>query len=228
MPYRFSPIHPSTPNDVLIAAINKNFASLDNETITKIFNGANGANSLIQGRLPNSLGYGYLLYREDGTVAIAMYIDSTGTPILKVSKEGYDATTATNDQLIFNSAQNIFKVAYTTVHTFPAESITIAGGLQQLVYAHGLGSIPKVEVEIERKKNPSLVLLETGFPSTFYTSIDLTKVYSETDINLSDQYEIAVDNTDFRMNRVISNVSAGTLTCDSTTVRIYLLQETAN
>lgn len=131
MPYRFVPIGPNVSLQEALAVLNANFAQLDSEVVTKVFNAAGGNPGFLQGKLPNGLGYGFLMYTPDGKVAIACYINASGTPILKIAKDGYDALTATNDQLIFNSAQNVFKIANTGTIDFPSLPGASAHSFQQ-------------------------------------------------------------------------------------------------
>lgn len=120
MPNRFLPFRSGTDMNQLIAILNKNFGELDGDTITKVFSVSRTSPGFIEGQLPNNLGYGFLMYTPDNKVSIACYIDSSGQPVLKIAKAGFDALTATSDQLIFNSAQNIPKIAATGTATLPA------------------------------------------------------------------------------------------------------------
>lgn len=147
MPNRFLPLGTGADFDQARAVINANFAQLDNEVVTKVFNRANG-NAFIEGKLPGDIGYGFLMYDTNGLVAIACYVDSTGQPILKVAKEGFDALTATNDQLIFNSAQNVFKIATTNTATVSVPDPIAAGATVTTPVAHGLGASPAFDVYV--------------------------------------------------------------------------------
>lgn len=60
--------------------------------------------------------------------------DSTGTVVFKVAKPGFNAITATNDQLIFNSSQNMFKIVKAGTIT-----VVVSGGTGTTVVPHGLG-----------------------------------------------------------------------------------------
>ena len=110
MPNRFNAITSKMTGEAQAAQINKNFAELDREAVTKVFKKGQDSNAIIQGRLPNDLGYGQILYDNDGNAAIYMAIDADGNPIFKVAKEGFDATTASDGDLVFNSSRNMFKI----------------------------------------------------------------------------------------------------------------------
>lgn len=160
--------------------INNMIRQLNNEQVTKVFKQAGGVDGLITGRLPNDLGYGFLLYGTDGKVLIACYINSLGKPILKVAKEGYDATTATNDQLIFNSDQNVFKIVTNSTTSLT----TSTGGATDRVVAHNLGYVPVMLAYMEfpgvAGSRVNLPYIETG-PSgiEIVGSVDSTNVTFE-------------------------------------------------
>lgn len=69
MPNRFLPIQEGTSDSQKTAVINNNFAALDGETFTRIFNNAQGVPTIIMGLLP------------DGTTGIV------------IAKPGVDVTT---------------------------------------------------------------------------------------------------------------------------------------
>ncbi|MFE7720093.1 hypothetical protein ACFU44_13750 [Nocardia rhizosphaerihabitans] len=119
MPNVFNPMKSDTDLANLINQLNSNFAKLDNEAVTKVFYGPGQVPRLIDGRLPNELGYGMLVYDANGIPLIYIASDANGNPVLKVAPPGVDATTAPNSQLIFNSAQNVFKVIWSATATVP-------------------------------------------------------------------------------------------------------------
>lgn len=90
MPSRFLPITSGTSREQTLSIINKNFAELDNENITKVYRGANGRVAIIEGKLPYSGGFGTLQYDQSGTARIIIGIDPDGEVNIHVSKEGYD------------------------------------------------------------------------------------------------------------------------------------------
>ena len=93
MPNRFMPIPFGTDPSQMIAAMNRNFAELDNENVSKVFYGNTGV-SMVIGKLPNSNGYGLLIYDADGVPSIIMGLLPDGTTGLVVSKEGEDVLDA--------------------------------------------------------------------------------------------------------------------------------------
>lgn len=171
MSNRFLPLRSGTDMDQLLAILNKNFGELDGETITKVFSVSATSPGFIQGQLPNNLGYGFLMYTPDNKVAIACYIDSSGQPILKVAKEGYDALTATNDQLIFNSSQNIFKIVESGTAT-----INVPGAandfIDEVVIDHNLGFVPSYEVYVTPPPGYNGYVERTQLPFFDYSLFD--------------------------------------------------------
>lgn len=142
MPDRFTPIQPGTDASQQMAMINNNFAKLDQEATIKTYYNAEGNLGLIEGQLPNGLGTGTLVYGTDQVPRIAMYIDSSGNPVLKVAKAGNDVTTAANDNLVFNSAQNIFKIVKTGTASLAVPSPFLNGASVTATIAHGLSAAP--------------------------------------------------------------------------------------
>lgn len=78
---------------------------------------------------------------NNGTNNVGLFgFDDTGTMVVKVAKPGYDANSATDDQLIFNSAQNVFKIVQKGTAIVP----TTGGKLTSLKIYHNLGYVPMV------------------------------------------------------------------------------------
>lgn len=95
MPNRFPSVQGSG-NPAFDAAINKNFAMMDVENLTKTFNGPNGTKSIIQGRLPNGR-YGQVYYDESGVARILIgQAPDDGRMGIWVSTEGQDVLTLLN------------------------------------------------------------------------------------------------------------------------------------
>lgn len=89
MPNRFQRI---TGGDLqsIVNQANNNFAMLDQENLTKTFNGPNATKSIIQGRLPNGR-YGLLFADESGTNRILIgQAPDDGRMGIWVSTEGQD------------------------------------------------------------------------------------------------------------------------------------------
>lgn len=210
MPNVFMPLGTGADFDQARAVINANFAQLDNEAVTKVFKRASG-NAFVQGKLPGDTGYGFLMYDTNGLVAIACYVDSSGQPILKVAKEGYDALTATNDQLVFNSAQNVFKIVLTGTGVLDANGAT-AGVPITNVIPHNLGYTPIPQVFMDNGGALSPLPFATGNGLSGGSVTFNTWVYA------------TVSSTDLH----ISLVPGSTASYGLFNYRYYLLQETAN
>lgn len=92
MPNRFQIL--STPDwPSAQPQVNRNFQMLDQENLTKTFNGPNGTKSIIQGRLPNGR-YGQLYYDTNGTARILIgQAPDDGRIGIWVSPEGTDVLT---------------------------------------------------------------------------------------------------------------------------------------
>lgn len=90
MSNRFIPITGGTSPDQQLAMINKNFAELDSENVTKVYRGANGQVAIIEGKLPYAGGFGTLQYDSEGNSRIIIGIDPDGEVNIHVSKAGYN------------------------------------------------------------------------------------------------------------------------------------------
>lgn len=86
------------------------------------------------------------LIAYDGINNLALFgKDDAGQVVVKVAKPGFDANSATDDQLIFNSNQNIFKIIYSGVVTLPAVTLPAGAATARVVsFTHNLGYIPVV------------------------------------------------------------------------------------
>ena len=145
---------------------------------------------------------------------IRLLITSDGTNFnMKVAKDGYDATTATGDQLVFNSDQNILKVVQSGVATLNV----LAGATGGLVsVTHGLGYAPA-----------SIAYLDQGGGGTTYTPVPTYSINTTGELSAS-----------FDVSTTTSTISFGvqlypfpTNTFASNTqfkFKYYLLQESAS
>lgn len=198
MPNTILPINPSSDARSQIAQTNANFAKLDNDTITKVYKGPTGKDAVIEGQLPNNLGSGILMNDLNGVPNIYMATDQNGQPILKVAKAGQDATTASGSGLIFNSSQNIFKIAATGDITISVTA-PASGTSQQFAgfYTHNRGTPPIALAFWESAFNTRemLPIYMQGFNSSlnaFTTVTQLRLITTPTDLQIT---VIATSNT---------------------------------
>jgi len=204
MPNLFSPIQSGTNWEQALATINNNFAQLDNEAVTKTFNGPVGTPTFIQGKLPNNLGTGILMKDTTGAVSIAAYIDANNNPVLKVAKTGKDAVTGSNSDLVFNSAQDVFKIVATDTGTIPSSGTSSS----TKTIAHGLSFTP-------------IVMGTVQFGSSFNLCPSIG-VSSSTGV-ITDMTFVSSDATNIYLTRI---VPGGTVSSQS--VKYYILQESTN
>lgn len=149
-----------------------------------------------------------------------------GTTALKVAKQNFEVSTATNDQLVFNSAQNVLKVvkilpvscsvAYSTNATPNGNQTNVA------TYIHGLGFTPSYIANIimddsaasqngnsstDNYANPGMLLGWVGSHVTAYVVATVT---------------VDSNNVYFRIMMDTQGFTNGTYTFTAT---VYLLQE---
>lgn len=140
-------ITPSAGDSAKWAQVNQNFATIRGEQTRKSFKNPNTRqDGYIQGQLPNSLGTGFIMNDNAGIPAIYGAVDNSGKPVLKVAKEGMDATTAGDNDLVFNSARNFFKIVATGAASV---SYTNSGAVFNTDIPHGLTGTPIVQAFLD-------------------------------------------------------------------------------
>ena len=212
MPNRFTPINTSSQLPSALNQINQNFAKLDNEGVTKVYNGPGGTKAVVQGRLPNDVGYGQVLYDRNGNAAIYMAVDEGGNAILKVAKASKDAISGTDSDLVFNSNQNTFKIALTGTTTLAAPNSV--GATTSVSVPFSLGTTPIVFAFA------SLSPTGTRFPLPLLQP-QLTGDPTPGLIAYQISYEIVVDTLTFYWRDVTRATNA------TAYITYYILQETA-
>ena len=180
--------------------INEAFAAIDGENRTKIIKNGNTP-KLLMG------------YQKDGF--------GTGVDYgLKIAKEGYDVTTATDAQMAFNSAFNTFKVVQMgTLRT------TIGSDAVTLTAAHGLGYTPAIiaYVEVDYANADTGLLAGSRAPTGTHLQVPHFEFDGST-FGCVAYVQVNVDSTNVKA-RVFSYHPD---TDGTYTITYYLLQETAN
>jgi hypothetical protein len=159
------------------------------------------------------------IFKDDsGTRRVLLGRGANGFYGLKVSKEGFDVFTAADDELVFNSNQNVFKV----VGQGTVEVTSSGVAATNYTIAHNLGFSPTVVA--------------------FLNSVDIGGLANNIDIPLPTWLDIsvngdlagnvvfgawidhAVDDTNYYI-KIYNGTGVAT---DTYPVKYYLLQETAN
>lgn len=84
---------------------------------------------------------------EDNKIGLLIGTDPF---VVKIAKDGFDVLTAGNDDLIFNSSQNVFKIITSYTLILPAMSLNTGGanyavGTPQTISTpHGLSAVPAI------------------------------------------------------------------------------------
>lgn len=147
---------------------------------------------------------------DNNSILMGYDPDISSRPVVRIAKEGYDQSTATNDQLIFNSEQNVLKVALSGTATV---NVTSVGVTASISIDHGLGS-------------PPIVVAAVADPSTPTAKITVPYMYfsDATHFIIAD---ITMDSTRvyFRISTG-SGMGAGTL--GDWVFKYYILQESAS
>lgn len=184
--------------------INKNLLELKNNETTTVFKDDAGTRRVLLGK------------GADGFYGV------------KVSQEGIDVYSAADNELVFNSSQNVFKVS--EAGTVSLASQSVGAGLsvdQKFTIPHDLGRVPAF--------NAFVLVTNTGqaainqFPSTYYVSISNVFSYTEsggTGLNYS--HVAGIDEDNFYFTRSVFNGSASTQTIAASTLKYYIYEESAN
>lgn len=167
---------------------------------------------------------------NDGTDnRVVMGLLPDGSYGLKVSSEGTDVLSAADSELIFNSGQNVFKIVATGTATIPAVTMSTsatANGQSSVVIAHGQSSVPAVlsyiidrsgkyqQIPYSDADQLGWFALAGGGAAIYFASY----IYAQTDA------------TNVTFTHYATNINKGTSgdSRPATTVRYYILQETAN
>lgn len=167
------------------------------------------------------------IFKDDsGTRRVLLGKGANGFYGLKVSPEGKDVYTATDDELIFNSNQNVFKIVASGTLSVSGSYSQGVGSIQNYVVGsafvqHDLGYCPALLIYADPDSvllGPQPVcdgsLLNSGFTADF--SYTLTHRFFVTTFSLS---------ADIVYNaNVVSGTHSGTV---SRNYKYYLLQETS-
>lgn len=167
--------------------------------------------------------------------------DSTTSPpttYVKIAKSGFDAKTATNSQLIFNSEQDIFKIVTTGTVSLPSY-VLVAGQLRGdlITIPHGLSFTPVLNAYGLVNYYTFIGITGGGGGSistiNAYVQLPYIAFTPMIDSNIS-AYQIlaSVDATNLYFSYAYETVSAGSggsgYVFPATTIRYYVLAETAN
>lgn len=133
-------------------------------------------------------------------------------PVIRVAKDGFDAQTGADSELIFNSEQNVLKIVSFGTTSVSSDDSATGGHIGSTTITHDLGFIPIVIAFVQSGGSwfpmpaaPAYSVSGTGTVFTQYIFI-----YSITSFN-------------FVIN--FNNSAGGNATYN---VKYYLLQETAN
>lgn len=207
---QFSSIE-STP-DVPLTGSNVGDNALDLSNPDSILSGTQrGAQNLGSPNLKIDSANNRIIVNDNTTDRVSFGHIGTGVNDwgLKVSQSGVNVTTATNNQLIFNSSQDIFKIALSGTATIGA---VIAGSVATATVNHNLGFVPAIIGYIQLGgATVILPFIGTGPPSgtgVLTQLIDVQSVTSTTIIFESIAYS--------------TGIGTGALT-----IKYYLLEETA-
>lgn len=138
---------------------------------------------------------------------------SATRPVLRIAKTGYDATTASTDNLIFNSEQNVFKIVSSGTVTVSKAASNTRGSV---TLKHGLSYTPLV---ISFLYDGS-IYIPVPYLSIILSGTGVGTVYSNN--------YLFTTITDLSFNVETPTSSPGYALAYDTIFKYYILQETAN
>lgn len=173
----------------------------------------------LSGKLTFEQGQGRIVGRDENN--LPQLVISTNPFEMKVAKAGFDVLTAPNEDLIFNSSQNIFKIVDSNSITFNKPA---ANWLGTGIYTHNLGYVPAVIAFVQNSGTLTQIPLHT--PVQIGYGADNGKIALSIYPDL-----ITSTNITFRCFTPSMSGPFGNINYDQSidiTIKFYLLQESAN
>ena len=164
---------------------------------------------------------------NDGTVnRVSLGLLSDGSYGLKVSQPGFDVLTATDDELVFNSGQNVFKIV-------ASDTVVLAG--RSLGATSSLGTSAALQsVAIPPGLTKPLVIAvgsDDGFQYVNWsgpiTSLDGLSGGNVVSTRKLVAY-LGYNGSNIEFSYTAFNATGSSWTIPAYTIRYYILQETAN
>lgn len=174
-----------------------------------------------EGILPN--GATGIRMVDKNNIGIAQFgRNKDGSTTLKIAKSGYEVSTALDTQLIFNSAQDIFKIVQTGTVNFTSPK---ANTSTTQALPHGLSYIPICIAFLRNGNNGQISFTGSRMlPCHIQLFVDNTSTIS---VQFRDWLSVTTDATN--INFTYYNAQAGPGAFDVTlTIDYYILQETAS
>lgn len=199
----FKPLSSSNSNESNLGQMNDMLRELFDRDITQIFKDDTGTRRVLLGKGADGF-YG-----------------------LKVSQTSFDVYTAGNDDLAFNSGQNVFKIVATYASTLPTTNADNGG-------AAGTGTSTVTEEITHNLGYVPAILSYISFSGMEYVQLPITHgiaLSGATGGFGTVRYDIAVDTTKIYLTTKIDFWAGSAKTTPDFggySAKIYLLQETAN
>lgn len=149
---------------------------------------------------------------------------NTTRPVLRVAKDGFDATTTTNDNLIFNSENNVFKIVQSGTATIAVPTPFTSGSTLTAAVAHNLGIKPAFTAFVDIPIGDGSASLQGKLTSVPATLLALAGTPGS--VTIRAVADVDTTNINFRVE---NTAGVGITGVNGNWVfKYYLLQETAN
>lgn len=202
----------------------------DNNSTTGLSVANGSGNTIIQlGTFADST-KGFSFYDDSNIRRLHLGTYPDGTVKAKLSKNTFDVSTATNDQLIWSSDFNNFKIVRSATTTIPAANLGVSGfQADSIVISHGLTFIPILQPYC-------LVNYTYGIATSSFNVIPayvplpyngIVGLLPSTNVN-NFYISAAIDSANIYFSWVYGCNSSGGYNFPAVLIRYYLLQETVN
>lgn len=165
-----------------------------------------------------------IIGRDDNNLGRLLIISDVDDFSMKVSKPTKEVIGADDDDLIFNSNQNVFKIVKAGVETVTTPTPLVANTTYSKTYSHGLGYVPAFLGYVTLPASTNVV---TGYSGT---NIMTTPYSLQISVGTQDRPVVALIRADINnlYFEVINYQSTGITDANGNWVfRYYLLQESA-
>lgn len=167
-----------------------------------------------------------IYYNDQGVPTVLLGLRPNTTPSqrgLYVSQDGVDVTTASDNQLIFNTSQDIFKIAVppiTVPLTLTLATSGVSFGLNEV--AHNLPYIPAylAFITLDSQFEPLLSISATNGPNPYI-------VFGDSPSTLIPELIAQVGVDDTNITFTLQTTVHGSPSVVNNFAKVYLLQETA-
>lgn len=165
---------------------------------------------------------------HDGTANKALFgRDGLGNYVFKVAKDGFNVLTAADNELIFNSEQDIFKIVSTTTAVIPSSTTSSTNSSSSVTVNHNLNFTPICWAFAVDPALGSLTALPMA-PDIRMLQRNTASPNNGFTVEFMSWVRVITDSTTVTFYADFANLNyPSSYTFNALTIKYYLLQETA-